>query len=112
MKKRHPRIERESKTLGVMLAIYCRGVHHRRELCRECSDLLVYARERLDKCPFQAGKTTCAKCPVHCYQPSMRENIRRVMRYAGPRITFYAPHLAFYHIIDSRRKKPVKPDRT
>jgi hypothetical protein len=69
---------------------------------------LEYALKALKKCPFQEGKTTCAKCPVHCYQQDKREKIRAVMRYAGPRMIYRHPTLAVFHIIDSRRKAPVK----
>ena len=33
----------------------------------------------------QEEKTFCSNCTVHCYRPEMRERIRTVMRYAGPR---------------------------
>jgi hypothetical protein len=39
----------------------------------------------------------------------MREKIRVVMRYAGPRMTFRHPILTLFHFIDKMRKKPVKP---
>jgi len=59
---------------------------------------------RLDQCPFQEAKTTCVKCPVHCYKPAMRERIRVVMRYAGPRMLWQHPVLAFYHLFDGLRQ--------
>jgi hypothetical protein len=63
--------------------------------------------QRLEKCPFEEGKTTCARCPVHCYKPEMREKIRAVMRYSGPRMLYRHPMLTIFHIIDGRRKAPV-----
>ncbi|HLE80674.1 MAG TPA: nitrous oxide-stimulated promoter family protein [Dehalococcoidia bacterium] len=103
---------REYKTLQAMIRLYCRRWHGSvGELCAECSDLRDYARERLRKCPFQEGKTTCAKCPVHCYRGDMRQRIRVVMRYAGPRILYRHPVLALLHFIDARRKKPLPSDR-
>ncbi|MFH1087637.1 MAG: nitrous oxide-stimulated promoter family protein, partial [Chloroflexota bacterium] len=74
------RIGRESRTVAVMTALYCRERHRRDALCSECSELVDYALERLKMCPFQEGKTTCAKCPVHCYTLAMRERVRVVMR--------------------------------
>jgi len=87
--------------------------HHntQTDLCAECSELLGYALARLDKCPFQEGKTSCAKCPVHCYKPDMREKIRIVMRYAGPRMPYRHPILTIYHMFDSRRKEPIRAKR-
>ena len=63
----------------------------------------------LDRCPFGEEKTTCARCPVHCYKPAMRERVRAVMRYAGPRMLLRHPILALQHQLDGvRHKKPPK----
>ncbi len=111
-----PRIEREMRTVTAMIHLYCREKHHTEgELCAECSALQDYAMRRLELCPFQEAKTTCAKCAVHCYKPTMREQIRVVMRYAGPRMLWKHPVLAVQHLIDGRRSEtttlPVKPVR-
>ena len=103
----HPRMERERKTVELMIALYCRELHHNKEqLCDECRQLAEYARLRLTNCPFQENKTTCGNCPIHCYKPGMREMVREVMRYAGPRMVWHHPWLAVGHMIDGRRKKP------
>jgi len=75
-------------------------------LCEECSSLLAYARARLARCPYGADKPTCTKCPTHCYKPAMREQVRAVMRYAGPRMVKEHPLLAAAHLTDGRRKAP------
>jgi hypothetical protein len=98
---------REVKTVRVMVSLYCQHHHRTNKLCAECLELTDYALERLQKCPFQEGKTTCNKCPVHCYQPLMREKIRSIMRYAGPRMTLRHPILALFHFMDRLRKKPI-----
>lgn len=104
----HPRLKREAKTVAEMIALYCRNLHHqRRGLCAECGELQDYARERLVKCPFQEGKTVCSKCNVHCYKPEMREKIRNVMRYSGPRMLYTHPLMAVLHLNDRRRKEPT-----
>ncbi|MFQ6044511.1 MAG: nitrous oxide-stimulated promoter family protein [Candidatus Poribacteria bacterium] len=104
----HPRIRREYKTIAAMIHLYCRSQHKTKgALCFECKELLAYAQVRLDKCPFQGNKTTCAKCPVHCYKPVMREKVRTVMRYAGPRMLYRHPVLALFHFIDGFRKEPI-----
>ncbi len=97
------RILREKRTILAMLRIYCRGHHGSTLLCSECQDLLDYAHCRLDRCPFGADKPTCVNCPIHCYKPTMRHNIRGVMRYAGPRLVFRHPILALLHLVDGRR---------
>lgn len=105
-----PRIQREAATIAAMIRIYCASRHRgAAELpCPECRELLDYARHRLRRCPFQEGKTTCARCPVHCYSAAMRQRIRDVMRFAGPRMLTRHPILVFWHWIDSRRKKPME----
>ncbi|MFH1215443.1 MAG: nitrous oxide-stimulated promoter family protein [Pseudomonadota bacterium] len=103
------RIQREAKTIEVMIRVYCRHHHDgKAALCDDCRELLDYARKRLRKCPFQQGKTTCGNCAVHCYKPIMREKIRQVMRYVGPRMMLHHPFLALMHMLDGLRKKPVK----
>lgn len=100
------RLTRERHTIQTMISIYCHGQHHTtKSVCPECAALSAYAMQRIDKCPFQADKPTCAKCPVHCYKPEMRERVRRVMRYSGPRMMFSHPVLTFWHYYDEYSKK-------
>ena len=95
------RIQREKKTIELMIAIYCRKQHGTKKgLCQECRELLNYAANRLDKCRFEAAKPVCNRCTVHCYQPQMRERIRRVMRYSGPRMLLEHPVAAVQHYLD------------
>jgi len=104
---RRPRMEREGRTVEAMVRLYCCEQHGGGgSLCAACSELLDYARARLERCPFQEGKTTCARCPVHCYRPAMREQVRQVMRYAGPRMLRRHPVLALRHLLDGRRAVP------
>lgn len=106
----HARMRRERETVEAMIRLYCREQHgNRNGLCRECTELAEYARQRLEKCPFQEGKTTCAKCPIHCYRPEMRARIRAVMRVAGPRMIWHHPVLALRHLLDGLRKEPARP---
>jgi hypothetical protein len=110
--EKNSRMARETKTIEKMVLIFCRKYHAMQgTLCNECDELLRYASARLEKCPFQEGKTTCAKCPVHCYKPDMRERVRKVMRFSGPRIVYRHPLMALFHMIDGFRKKPIKRDR-
>ena len=96
-----PRLARERKTVEAMIGLYCRAQHGSEgTLCVACTDLLSYAHARLDACPSAGAKTTCARCPVHCYKPAMREQIREVMRYAGPRMLLHHPVLAVRHLLD------------
>lgn len=103
VKKR--RLHREQLTIQVMIKFYCRKHHSSAgALCDDCQQLFSYAMQRIDKCPFKDDKPTCAKCPVHCYKPAMREQVRSVMRYAGPRMIIYHPVLAILHYMDGITK--------
>ena len=98
--------EREKAVVSQMIVLYCKKQHKGgKELCPECTELLEYARLRSDKCPFMETKTFCSNCKVHCYKPEMREKIRRVMRFSGPRMLFYHPVLAISHVIESKKEK-------
>ncbi|XCN71170.1 MAG: nitrous oxide-stimulated promoter family protein [Candidatus Electrothrix aestuarii] len=108
-KKKSGRMQRETETVAVMIHKYCRLKHGgANELCRDCTELLDYANQRLAHCPFQEGKTTCGNCQVHCYKPSMREKIREVMRTIGPRMILSNPIMALQHAMDGLRKEPIQ----
>ncbi len=112
------RMRREWRTLEAMIAITCRGKEHpgrtggRRALCPACADLRAYAEQRLTRCPFGEDKPTCNNCQVHCYRPDMRQRVREVMIFAGPRMLLRHPVLALLHLlVDERRPAPAKPVR-
>lgn len=95
---------REQKTVSRMIKIYCRAHHGGKELCPDCAALDAYARLRSDKCPFMETKTFCSNCKVHCYRAEMREKIRAVMRYAGPRMLLHHPVMAVRHVIETKKE--------
>ena len=113
MALKRDKLEREKKTLSVMLNIYCRNNHKSRgkKLCPDCQQLGEYAEERLQKCPYGPAKGPCSQCEIHCYKPEMRKRIRDVMRYSGPRMLGRHPVLALSHLIKERKYKS-KPDKT
>ena len=99
-----PRIRREKQTVAAMIDIYCHDQHDTNDvLCPECESLRDYAMQRLDRCPFGEKKSTCVDCTIHCYKPALREHIRVVMRYAGPRMIWRHPVLAVRHVLDGRK---------
>ena len=105
------RLVREERTIAAMIEMYCRDHHgdaarDDEGLCPDCAELMAYARVRLDKCRYGTEKPTCASCPTHCYKPAMRERVREVMRYSGPRMLKKHPVLAVAHLVDGRRKLP------
>ena len=110
MPTEHPRLRRERQTIQAMFRIYCRDRHGLadQQLCPACQDLEDYALARLAGCPFQENKPACAKCAVHCYRPEMRQRVRQVMRYAGPKMLLHHPLLALRHLLDERHKPPAR----
>jgi len=96
-------LERERKTIKVMIGMYCRKYHNKEmKGCETCTELFSYASKKLDCCTFRNDKPVCSKCPIHCYKPEMREKIKTVMRYSGPRMIFQHPVLAFYHTMHGK----------
>lgn len=93
------RIEREKATVEIMIRMYCRRKEGNDSLCKECAELLDYARARLTHCRFGNLKPSCRKCSVHCYRKDMAVKIKAVMRYSGPRMIFSHPVCAIRHII-------------
>ncbi|MGI6019000.1 MAG: nitrous oxide-stimulated promoter family protein [Marvinbryantia sp.] len=97
--------EREKQLVSQMIALYCKKQHGGKSLCPDCAALDAYARQRSDRCPFMETKTFCSNCKVHCYKPEMREKIRAVMRFSGPRMLFHHPVIAIRHMIETQKEK-------
>jgi hypothetical protein len=100
---------RELKTVTAMLRMYCRGHGHLRSggLCPDCAQL--HAARRLERCVFGDVKPTCRQCVVHCYSDGMRQRVRALMRWAGPRMLLRHPLLDISHLMDERRPVPMLP---
>lgn len=99
---------KEQRMVEEMIALYCRGNHEaykKGQLCPVCQEVADYAKDRSARCPFMEQKTFCANCQVHCYKPAMREEIRKIMRYSGPRMLFHHPGMAVWHLICSQKEK-------
>ena len=94
------RIEREKQTVRKMIELYCRHHLHQDTLPDEYHQLADFACHRLDHCKYGENKTACKDCSTHCYAPKEREAILKVMRWAGPRMIWYAPKDAILHILN------------
>ena len=98
--------EREKRMVSQMILLYCRKNHNTPGgLCPQCRKLDDYARARSEHCPFMETKTCCSNCRVHCYRSEMREEIRKVMRFSGPRMIFYHPAAAIRHVIETQKER-------
>jgi hypothetical protein len=91
--------EREKYLVGKMIDLYCRNHPRSGSDGVDGEALKAYAFARLDRCRFGDRKPSCKSCPVHCYRPKEKEEIRTVMRWAGPRIFFYHPISTLRHLL-------------
>lgn len=73
-------------TIQRMIALYQRRSPEAQADDAHYQALNAYADKRLDKCVFGENKPACKQCPVHCYQPAKREEMKQIMRWAGPRM--------------------------
>lgn len=92
------RLDSDKSTIRLMVNYYCRKCHGSHCLCPSCAELLDYAIQRLDKCPWGDRKPTCRRCTIHCYKPSMRLRMREIMRYAAPRMLLINPIALLRHM--------------
>ncbi|MDO4501323.1 MAG: nitrous oxide-stimulated promoter family protein [Erysipelotrichaceae bacterium] len=113
MKSLHDKREKEKQIVSLMIDIYCHKNHHTKHgLCDKCQKLKEYSQHRSDLCPFMETKTFCSNCKVHCYKQDMRNEIKKVMRFSGPRMIFYHPILAISHVIESWKEKRIIKNET
>ncbi len=103
---------KEKNVVALMVGLYCQKNHKTKKamknpefLCPECKNLLSYVHDRVEHCPFTQTKSFCSACPVHCYKPEMREKIRQVMHFSGPKMIFYHPVLAIRHLKTALKMK-------
>lgn len=86
--------QREKEIVSLMIHLYCK---HHDDIDED--ELQSYALQRIEKCPMMATKTFCSQCRIHCYEKTKQEQIKKVMRYSGPRMMFYHPILAIRHAL-------------
>lgn len=93
------KIESEKRIVELMIRMYCRRRLHADGQPDEYAGLLAYAHKRLSLCRFGEKKTSCKRCPVHCYARDKRELMRKVMRWCGPRMLLYHPIITIKHYL-------------
>ncbi|QPG07400.1 nitrous oxide-stimulated promoter family protein [Klebsiella pneumoniae subsp. pneumoniae] len=98
-------------TIQRMIALYQRRCPEAQADNAHYQALNAYADKRLDKCVFGENKPACKQCPVHCYQPAKREEMKQIMRWAGPRMLWRHPILTVRHLLDDRRPVPPLPEK-
>ena len=109
---RPSRVAREVRTVRFMIRAHCRAKHGAAKtgaaagLCTDCVALTAYAEARLAACRYGERKPACGACPTRCYRSDMRERIRLVMRWAGPRMLWLAPFEFIRHLQDGLPRAP------
>ena len=88
---------REIETVETMIRMFCKAKHKMGSLCPSCDYLVTDTKKKQELCPFGESKPVCSQCQVHCYQQKEREEIKKIMRFAGPRIIFRHPIMAMDH---------------
>ncbi len=91
--------EMEKNTIEAMTRLYCRYLHKSAELCKNCRSVLEYGFKRIDHCTFGPEKPACNDCKVHCFSAEMREEVKKIMRYSGPKMIYMHPVMALYHFL-------------
>ena len=92
-----------------MIQMYCKAKHGSNvKLCESCNQLVEYAIIQYEKCPFEEIKPECSICPIHCYKPEEKEEIKKVMRHSGPRMIYKHPVMAINHLIAKWKYPPEK----
>ncbi len=91
-------------TIKTMIKIYCRKVHNEKDnLCKSCNDLLIYSKKRLENCQHGDKKPPCRNCTTHCYNKKNRDQIRKIMRFSGPRMIWHHPQKAINHLLKKNK---------
>ncbi len=105
------RRERKHEIAEKMIITYCKGNHDGQAetgLCAQCKDLCEYSKFRTSKCPHIEKTLFCVNCPTPCYKPDMKEAMRVMMKYSGPRFFLRHPIIVLDHVFydfKTRRKK-------
>ncbi len=100
--------DEEKKVVQKMITLYCNSNHDTKdELCSTCFELNEYAFARLERCPFGENKPTCGSCSIHCYNPEKKIQIKKVMRFAGPRMLLYSPIHTIRHFYKEYKRSRI-----
>jgi len=93
------RITWEKNTFYKMIRLYYK--HHNnieKELKNEYIELYNYSISRINACIFKNKKPVCSKCKIHCFNDEYGEEVRKIMRWSGPRMILYYPKSALIYL--------------
>lgn len=102
-KKIKSKISSKKSTISFMINLYCKNHHNsQNNPCKSCKELIAYSHEKIEKCPNLDSDLTCGNCEIHCYNQEMQQEIRKIMKYSGPRMIFHQPITAIKHLIKTK----------
>ncbi|MFO6484177.1 nitrous oxide-stimulated promoter family protein [Escherichia coli] len=92
------RISREKLTIKKIKINFIKRNARRRQRSRSITRRCLFTRKSgwINVCSAKK-KPACKQCPVHCYQPAKREEMKQIMRWAGPRMLWRHPILTVRH---------------
>lgn len=96
------RREKKHEIVEKMIETYCTKQKHLNDggkLCSDCDELLNYSLQRTTRCPHVEKTLFCVNCPTPCYKPDMKEKMRIMMKYSGPRFFFSHPLIVLEHVM-------------
>ena len=86
-KRNKESIEKDFNILKRFVTAHCHYQHdtEKEEICAECEELIQYAKEKLENCPYNP-KPKCKDCKTHCYKDIYQKKVREAMSLAGAQI--------------------------
>lgn len=97
-------MKKSDRSLGLVAFMIDLYYDKHKDEDHERAGLKAYAAKRLALCPHGDDKPFCSSCKIHCYDKNHRTMIKKVMKYAGPRMIFYAPGVALRHLLENIRR--------
>ena len=100
------RLNKENEFIYRMIKLYCNKKHDMHNgLCKECSDLFIYANQRLRLCPHLPDKPHCSRCHLRCYDAEHKERIKKVMCSSARCMLLHSPVMALEAVFSNHRKR-------
>lgn len=89
------KVTKDRATMEAIGSIYCRGNHDGSSrgsdaMCPECRKVIEATLERAAACPY-GHEGNCEDCATHCQRGDAQREIKRIMRYAAPRMAVRHP---------------------
>lgn len=87
-------IDYKKQLLDIMFDIYIKDHESEKD---SMESLRLYSHNRLENCQNKDKRNFCSSCSIRCFSKNRREDIKRVMKYSGPRLIFYRPLALLRH---------------